>query len=563
MIRKIALAVASASLLTACGGGGDININPSTTDNSTNNSNNTTTSTGGGDENPCAFYVTDGGQTVQGTFDATSGNCTYSSAFVSAGNELENDLNIPALADGGAHIFQGDLIVGTSFDSDAALAAAGIAQGGDGPTLTIEPGVTMGWPQGRSLIVNRGSQIIASGTAVAPITLTSTTDINGDLNVAGADGAEAVEQWGGMLINGFGYTNECDYDTTTGSRADNTMPLASECHVVSEGITGAAENRHGGQNDDDNSGRLEFVLVKHTGGDLGAGNDLNGITFGSVGRSTVLNNVETYSTLDDGIEFFGGAANITNYAGIYNRDDSIDLDAGWIGDLTNGLVIHSETQGNHCIESDGIDDHDDRLAGDATIYATLRDAGLVTAPTITNLTCIVSPSAEASQDPGAGWRLREGINPTIIDSLLIGSHIAPAAADPTDNYGVRIEDGTRDDLATAFVTLDGVIVAFADTVASVDQALVEAEGVLFASVPAGAALDPTAAADTALQVLEGTPPIFSIPLATATVDDTSPPAVADAVGDFVGVLQTTDTNVFAGWTFGIFDGSRTQPFFFE
>lgn len=571
MIRKITLA-ASVALLAGCGGGGDININPTTNDSSVNNSNNTTTNEGGGSgaSNPCAFYVTDAGQTVQGSFDDASGDCTYSAAFVSAGNPLTVDLNIPPLPNDGVHIFQGDMIVGVSYDTIAEANAAGIEEGGDGPRLTIEPGVTMAWPQGRSLIVNRGSQIIAAGTRTAPITLTSTIDAAGGNDAPGDAGAEAVEQWGGVIIDGFGVVNACAY---TGNRFDGTLALVSDCSPPAEGIAGAAENRYGGLNDEDNSGRLEFVLVKHTGGDLGSGNDLNGITFNGVGSATVVNNIETYSTLDDGIEMFGGAVNITNYAGIYNRDDSIDIDSGWIGTLDTALVIHSATQGNHCIEADGVDDHDERVTGGEDL-SVLVGQGLVSAPTIRNLTCIVSPSAQRSQDPGAGWRLREFILPKIEDSQVIMSYLAEEASG--DNYCLRIEDGTQDtlddgtddrdgngELQYGAVVLDNILMACEDTVESVAQADAEAEGVLFATI--AGAVDPTATADTNLVVLEGTPSIFSVETSSAVVDDTTPPALDNqpAAPDFIGTFRTTDTNVFADWTYGIFDGNRAQPLFFE
>ena len=54
------------------------------------------------------------------------------------------------------------------------------------------------------------------------------------------------------------------------------------------------------------------------------GNELNGITFNAVGSGTTVENVEVYSTYDDGYEFFGGAVNLTNAIALYVRDDSID-----------------------------------------------------------------------------------------------------------------------------------------------------------------------------------------------------------------------------------------------
>lgn len=131
------------ALLGACHGG-DIVIQPPTpdasVDNSVSNSNNTTTQ-GVAEENPCASYINTGGQTIQG--EPSGSNCVYSPSFVDAGNNLTVDMTIPDLADDGAHIFEGSLFVGETYDTDEGLAGAGIAKGGEGPVLTVEAGATL------------------------------------------------------------------------------------------------------------------------------------------------------------------------------------------------------------------------------------------------------------------------------------------------------------------------------------------------------------------------------------------------------------------------------------
>ena len=288
MMRKSLLPGAIALALVAGCGGGDINIEPST---SVTNSNNTTTNNTG-NQNPnaaCASYTNSGGQEISGVFDGT--NCTYAPSFADAGNNITVDLTIPALAGGGAHIFEGSLFIGETFDTDAGLAAAGLTQGGDGPVLTVEAGATLAWQTSADfLIINRGSQMFAVGRADAPITFTSVSDVNG--TVAFDD----VQQWGGMVINGFGVTNNCAY---TGSVANGDL-ATTDCHVDAEGAAGLDESQYGGANNDDSSGRLEYVRVKHTGAQVGNGDELNGISFGGVGANTVVENLEVYSTFDDG-----------------------------------------------------------------------------------------------------------------------------------------------------------------------------------------------------------------------------------------------------------------------
>ena len=119
-------------LLAACSSG-DVNITPTTVDNSVDNS----VSTGGGSaDDICASYVSNG-QVIQGSTDG-NGNCTYDSSFVGPKNNLTVDLLIPALPDGGAHIFTSSLFVGETYRTQAELEAAGIGQGGEVTHIVID-----------------------------------------------------------------------------------------------------------------------------------------------------------------------------------------------------------------------------------------------------------------------------------------------------------------------------------------------------------------------------------------------------------------------------------------
>ena len=544
----------TATLLAACGGG-DIEIAPVTNEGDVTNPPQQNTPVAPA-PNPCASYVTTGGQTLQGSF--ADNNCTYGPSFVDAGNNLTVDLVIPALDNDGAHIFEGSLFVGETHDTDAALAAAGIAEGGDGPTLTVEAGATLAFQTSADfIIINRGSQIFAVGTAADPITFTSVSDIQGTV------GPEDVQQWGGMVINGFGVTNKCDY---TGSVAGGDL-ATTDCHVDAEGAAGLDESQYGGDNNDDSSGRMEYVVVKHTGATVGNGDELNGISFGGVGRNTIVENLQVYSTFDDGIEMFGGAVNFTNFVGVYVRDDAIDIDEGYSGTITNALVIQSETDGNHCIEADGIGSFSSLTA--AEVEDTIS-RGLNSRPVINNLTCIISPngSSTATHDPGAGWRLREGLFPTINNALVVGSFAAADTTSGNDNYCLRIDNRSQNAAQDGDLVLNSVVFACEEATrgqtfpdgTTTEQSFAVAGGNVFATVTG--ALDATAAADTQLQLLEGTPPVFSIDYATSVVDGAAPTGTAPATG-FSGGLSLGSVNWAAGWTFGVFDDNRSQPLWFE
>ena len=562
MNRSRLLTVACTAALIAACDSGDIKINPQTSVGDT-----VINNPGGGTNlnDICASYLNAGGQTIQGVADA-SGNCTYSSAFVGPKNELQVDVFLPALPDGGAHIFTSPLFVGKTYRSIAEANAAGIFRGGDGPTLTIEAGATIALSSSNDFIaINRGSRIIADGRADAPITITSVTDIDNAL----PDGPESVQQIGGMVINGFGVSSECKYTGTRG--VDLALDPTDTCSILVEGLIDDNESHYGGDNDDDDSGILRYVIIKHTGEEVSAGNELNGITFGAVGRSTVVENLQTYSTFDDGIEMFGGAVSFANYVGMYVRDDAIDIDDGWIGTIDNALVIQSQLQGNHCIEADG-------LAGFSGLPATgegsieeKTNQGLNSRPTINNLTCIISASAKRTQSEGAGWLLREGIWATVNNALVITAFGVNEVDDRTEHYCLRVrQQQTQDAAANGNLSINSAIFAcqypsYGETIGTFadEQAWAESNSSQFATVGANAALDPTAAADAGLQLLEGMPAVYSIPWATSLVDGAAPNAATQpTAGDILGGVSLANDWI-AGWTYGINGDNRGQPLWFE
>jgi hypothetical protein len=381
MAIKNLVLLAGAALAVAGCESGDIVLQPTNIDNST-----STGGGGGGSTNPCAAYVVSG-TTRQGSFDGT--NCTYPSTFVSFTNPLTVNLEIPFIT--GTHIFQDTLAVGTNVTSGAAPAS------GTGPVLRIAAGNTLAFSDSSDyVLINRGSQIIAEGSAAAPITFTGFTDA-----VTNTASPDAVQLWGGIVINGNGITNNC----TDAQRATNA------CHVVSEG----QPSSYGGNDNADNSGSLRYVVVKHTGFEVAPDDELNGITFNAVGSGTTVSHIETYSTYDDGIEFFGGAVNVDHYVGVYVRDDSIDFSDGYVGTIDTALIIQSRMDGNRCIEGDNIGDT--RAAAGVPLN-TLP----MTNPTITNMTCILGVQDIGTHpDVSEGPTLRRGPQMQLAGSIIYGA----------------------------------------------------------------------------------------------------------------------------------------------
>lgn len=218
-----------------------------------------------------------------------------------------------------------------------------------GVTLTIEAGTIIKGEAGAganatALLIARGGKLMAEGTATAPIIFTTIADeITPELlatgNFASPNLAPDVNGlWGGIIVLGKARIS-----------ASNDNGDISEIQI--DGIpTSDPNGLYGGNDDTDNSGILKYISIRHGGTNIGAGNEINGLTLGGVGNKTIIENIEVVGNQDDGIEWFGGSVNVTN-AVVWNAgDDAIDGDQSWSGTLDNFVVI---APSDHNFELDG------------------------------------------------------------------------------------------------------------------------------------------------------------------------------------------------------------------
>ncbi len=218
-----------------------------------------------------------------------------------------------------------------------------------GATLTIEKGTVIKGEAGAganatALIIARGGKLIAEGTATEPIIFTSIADEitpeqvqNGNFASPNLD-PTINGLWGGVIVLGKAKIS-----------ASNENGDVSEVQI--EGIpTSDPNGLYGGNDDNDNSGILKYISIRHGGTNIGAGNEINGLTMGGVGSGTVVDHIEIVSNQDDGVEWFGGSVNVTNVVSWNCGDDGIDTDQSWSGTLDNFVVIGAT---GHAFELDG------------------------------------------------------------------------------------------------------------------------------------------------------------------------------------------------------------------
>jgi hypothetical protein len=237
--------------------------------------------------------------------------------------------------------------------SDATMAAAGnhvnwtsdnvyILEGfvfvNDGQTLNIEAGTVIKGKPGQeanasALIIAKGGKIMANGTAEAPIIFTAQAD-----DLAGSMPDEVVGQWGGVIVLGKGATNN-----STAEKAIEGIPTSE-----TRGLYGADPTV-----EDDNSGMMKYVSIRHGGTDIGEGNEINGLTLGAVGSSTSFSYIEVVSNTDDGVEWFGGSPKCDHILVAWVGDDCFDYDEGYSGMNQFMAAIQSADAGDRLGEHDG------------------------------------------------------------------------------------------------------------------------------------------------------------------------------------------------------------------
>ncbi|MFC4700401.1 hypothetical protein ACFO4O_09550 [Glaciecola siphonariae] len=320
---------------------------------------------------------------VNGGFPSDVSNALEQGLAVDVSNEFPTITDKPVYRLSADTTFTADV----TFTNDAHWVLDGrTAVGGDNEdsaVLFIQAGTTIFGEEGEDfLVARRGSRIEALGTATAPITMTSVQDVTGEETDIG--------QWGGLVLLGRAPANSCGDQV-----GETTADELANCGVSAEGDAG----QFGGTDPEDNSGTLNYVIVKHAGRTLGNGDELNGISFAGVGSGTNVNYIQVHQNLDDGIEFFGGTVNVRHVVLTDIGDDSFDWSFGWTGNAQFVYIVQSDAEGDNAFESDNSE-------FDAA-------ATPLTNPTVANVT--IQGAANTN-----GVRLRAGTAGTLKNFVITG-----------------------------------------------------------------------------------------------------------------------------------------------
>ena len=238
-------------------------------------------------------------------------------------------------------------------------------------TLTIEPGVTIIADESAGsdniiyILIEQGARIMAEGTASEPIVMTSENKEPG--------------AWGGLHICGKAHTN---------AEGETTSEIGNA--------------PYGGNEDNDDSGVLKYIRIEYSGLALDSEHEANGISLYGVGAGTQISYIYVVDGSDDGIEFFGGSADIDHCVVENCTDDSYDWTEGWDGSAEYIIAYQSVAECDCLMECDNNGDN--------------NDATPVANPTIRYATFIGNNSTENHR----GLRLREGTYVNLSNALVCG-----------------------------------------------------------------------------------------------------------------------------------------------
>jgi hypothetical protein len=186
---------------------------------------------------------------------------------------------------------------------------------------------------------------------------------------------------------------------------------------------------YGGNDPNDNSGSLRYVRVEFAGVEFSPDNELNGIAFQGVGRGGSYEFIQVHMNRDDGLEWFGGTADI-KYAVVSNAaDDSFDWTFGWTG-RAQFIALHQRA-----------DDADNGIEADNNEFnnSLLPRSN----PQIYNITICGDPNPAFGTESLRAGNLRRGTAFTIRNFLVTGFRATALQIETTNtNTTAQIDNGT-------------------------------------------------------------------------------------------------------------------------
>ena len=253
-----------------------------------------------------------------------------------------------------------------------------------------------------TIVVERGGYIQIDGAVTNPVVLTSAKPI----------GSRDRGDWGGLVLCGKAVNNQgtdIQMEGFNNVALDNTLA------------------KHGGINDDDNSGSINNLRIEFGGVAFEPNKEINGLTFCSVGRNTTVNNVQVSFSGDDSYEWFGGTVNCKHIIAFRGTDDDFDTDFGYRGAVQFGIAFKdssyydlswnssSGASTSETFESDNDASGSGRLPLTTAVFSNMTCVGPIPAGMTWSQLSITQKGAFRR-----GIRIRRNSRLSIVNSIFMG-----------------------------------------------------------------------------------------------------------------------------------------------
>lgn len=367
-------------------------------------------------------------------------------------------------------------------------------------TLTIEPGVTVLGDNGTSLVITPSARIDAQGTRDEPIVFTSAKPV----------GSRNAGDWGGVILLGRAPVN-----VAGGTEKVEGFPATE------------SRTNYGGSDPTHDCGTIRYIRIEFAGFELAPDNELNGLTVAGCGSKTMIEYVQVHKGADDGVEMFGGQADLRHILVTQPDDDGLDWDFGWTGRVQFLIVQQNALVGDNGFECDNNKNN--------------HDASPRSMPEIWNVTLIGS-----NADPGTAGKKQKGA----LFRRGTAGHIHNAIVAHFSDGGITVNDAATVNQVTGghlyikhsifHDIANGNAAAFGQS----DQAGFDVASAILAAANSNRTADPMLGDPLNLAAPDFRPKAGS----PALTGGATPPADGffDSAATFVGAIGSDDWT--AGWT---------------
>ena len=215
-----------------------------------------------------------------------------------------------------SNILSGQIVKNTTLSKNNIYLLTGMVYVTNNAVLTIEPGTLIkgDYETNGTLIITKGSKIVADGQETNPIIFTSNKPAS----------QRKSGDWGGLVIFGDAPINKF------GSIGQINLNLDSQ------------HNIYGGNNIDSDSGILKFVRIEFAGKKIGGGKLQNSLYIAGVGSKTKLENIQISFSNNDSFVCHGGQFTLKNLISFRANGNDFYFTEGAQVNISNSLAVKSQ-----------------------------------------------------------------------------------------------------------------------------------------------------------------------------------------------------------------------------